>query len=148
MSDAETSDAIPRAAVSAAIFRDGRLLLVQRARPPSAGLWSFPGGHIEPGEAAIDAARREVLEETGIEARLAGIAGIKDVVHRNDSGGVLFHRVIIVFWGVWVAGEAQASSDAGAAVWYEAGEIAQLALTEGLEALIEAATERLLSQKL
>jgi 8-oxo-dGTP diphosphatase len=148
MSDAETSDAIPCAAVSAAIFRDGRLLLVQRTRPPSAGLWSFPGGHIEPGEAAIDAARREVLEETGIEARLAGIAGIKDVVHRNDSGGVLFHRVIIVFWGVWVAGEAQAGSDAGAAVWYEAGEIAQLALTEGLEALIDAATERLLSQKL
>lgn len=148
MSGAGACDAIPRAAVSAAIFRDGRLLLVRRGRAPASGLWSLPGGHIEPGEAALDAAARELREETGIQARLLGVAGVKDVVHRNDSGGVLFHRVILVFYGIWLAGEVKAGSDAEAAVWYEPSQIAQLALTEGLEALIEAATDRLLSQKL
>ncbi|WP_088342998.1 MULTISPECIES: NUDIX hydrolase [Rhodomicrobium] len=142
-SAADNAGIIPRAAVSAAIFRGGKLLLVRRGQPPSVGLWSFPGGHIEPGEPALDAARRELREETGIEAQLLGLAGVKDVVHRNDSGGVLLHRVIVVFYGVWLSGEARADSDAEVAGWFDRAQIAQLSLTDGLEALIDAAAENL-----
>src|SRR5579859_374033 len=45
---------------------DGRLLVVRRGRPPSAGRWSVPGGRCRPGEPAADACVREVAEETGL----------------------------------------------------------------------------------
>lgn len=127
---------VPRAAVSAAIFRNGRVLLIQRRRPPSADLWSLPGGHIEPGETALDAIHRELREETAISARIVEIAGIKDVIHRNDSGVLLFHRVVIVFCGEWLSGSPEAGDDAAAVGWYEPEALAQLATTEGLAEIV------------
>jgi 8-oxo-dGTP diphosphatase len=139
----EETAIIPRAAVSAAIFRDGQVLLVRRGRAPAAGLWSLPGGHIEPGELAADAIRRELMEETGITAKIFGVAGVKDVVHRNDRGKLLFHRVIIVFYGAWEAGEAQAASDAALAAWYSPAGLDALATTEGLASMVDSAANRL-----
>lgn len=56
----------PNAASAVVLRRDGRVLLVQRGRPPLEGAWTLPGGRIEPGETSASAAAREVLEETGI----------------------------------------------------------------------------------
>ncbi len=128
--------AIPRAAVSAAIFRDGRVLLVKRGRAPAAGLWSLPGGHIEPGETAAAAVERELREETGISAKIDGVAAIKDVVQQNDRGDVIFHRVIIVFHGAWVSGEATAGDDAEAVAWVNRDRLKDLPVTEGLAEII------------
>ncbi|MGF1620619.1 MAG: NUDIX hydrolase [Rhodomicrobiaceae bacterium] len=126
---------VPQAAVSAAIFRAGRILLVQRSRPPAANLWSLPGGHIEPGEAAIDALTRELYEETAIRAKISGICGVRDVVQQNDRGAVLFHRVIVVFCGVWTEGAAVAGSDAAAVRWETLAHLGDLPVTEGLSEL-------------
>ena len=52
---------------SVVVLRRGAVLMVERNRPPFQGLWSFPGGRAEPGEDARAAARRELLEETGLE---------------------------------------------------------------------------------
>ncbi len=123
---------VPQAAVSAAIFRAGRILLVQRSRPPAANLWSLPGGHIEPGEAAIDAARRELYEETAIRAKMSGVCGARDVVQRDERGAVVFHRVIVVFCGVWKEGAAVAGSDAAAVRWETLMHLGDLPVTEGL----------------
>jgi ADP-ribose pyrophosphatase YjhB (NUDIX family) len=133
----------PRAAVSAAIFRDGRVLLVKRSRPPSAGVWSLPGGHIEPGETALDAVHRELREETAITARIAEIAGVKDVIHRTDRGELLFHRVVIVFCGEWLSGEHEAGDDAAAAGWYDPDALPELDTTEGLAAIVRSARVKL-----
>ena len=144
MTDFHSDAAImPRAAVSAAIFRDGRVLLVQRSRPPSAGVWSLPGGHIEPGETALDAIHRELREETAIFARIAEIAGVKDVIHRTDSDVLLFHRVVIVFCGEWLSGEPEAGDDAAAVGWYDPDALAGLATTEGLAEIVQSAKTRL-----
>jgi ADP-ribose pyrophosphatase YjhB (NUDIX family) len=134
---------VPRAAVSAAVFRQGRVLLVRRGMPPSAGLWSLPGGHIEPGETALDAVHRELREETAVTARILDIAAIKDVVQRNDRGVVIFHRVVIVFSGEWLAGEVAAGDDAVLAGWYETDTLGGLATTEGLAEIVTRAKTKL-----
>lgn len=134
---------IPRAAVSVAVFREGKILLVKRGRPPAIGLWSLPGGHIETGETALDAARRELHEETAIEAKILGVAGLKDVIERNDQGSVLFHRVITVFYGIWGRGEVKAGSDARHAAWQDPGRLDAMAVTEGLQEIIANAKQYL-----
>jgi 8-oxo-dGTP diphosphatase len=134
---------IPQAAVSAAIFREGRVLLVKRRRAPAAGLWSLPGGHVEPGEAALDAVTRELLEETSVTAKIAGVAGIKDVIHRSDRDEVLFHRLIVVFFGEWLSGEARAGDDAEETGWFEPDRLSGLAATEGLAEIVGMADRRL-----
>lgn len=130
---------VPQAAVSCAVFRDGRVLLIERAAGAMAGRWSLPGGHIEPGETAVAAALRELREETGVTAELVGIAGVRDVVQQNDRGDVIRHRVIIVFAGRWQSGEARAASDARNVAWREPGNLGGLVVTDGLEEMLSAA---------
>jgi 8-oxo-dGTP diphosphatase len=138
-------DAVPRAAVSGAIFRGEEVLLVRRAQPPALGLWSLPGGHIEAGESAADAMRRELLEETGVEARLGGVADAVDVIGRDEMGAVSFHRVIVVFYGAWGAGDPQPASDVSEAQWRHPREIPALPCTTGLLDIVRRAWLRLVS---
>ena len=56
----------PVPAVGVVCFRGDEVLLIRRGRPPRQGQWSLPGGRIEPGERAVDAALRELREETGV----------------------------------------------------------------------------------
>ena len=83
------------ACVGAVAFDDsGRLLLVKRANPPAQGLWSIPGGRVEPGESAEIAVVREVLEETGLEVMIVREVG---TVYRDaPSGGRYVIRDFLV----------------------------------------------------
>lgn len=121
----------PRAGVSAAIFREGKILLGQRSKPPLTGVWSLPGGHIEPGEKAIDAARRELAEETGVEADIRGVADVVDVILRDGEGGMRAHYVITVFYGDWRKGEPVAGGDCMGVQWAGPGDLDGLTLTSG-----------------
>jgi 8-oxo-dGTP diphosphatase len=56
----------PRPAVGAVVFKGDAVLLVQRANPPSRGMWAIPGGRVRLGETLQAAAEREILEETGV----------------------------------------------------------------------------------
>src|SRR5215470_11352460 len=102
-SSAATPPAVawPRCGASAAIFRGREVLLVERGKGALKGRWSLPGGHIEPGERARDAARRELHEETRIEARFAGLLDIHEVLIHSPAGGLLAHYLIAVFFGRW-----------------------------------------------
>lgn len=101
----------PRCAASAAVFREGHVLLVQRGKGALVGRWSLPGGHIEPGETARAAAVREVREETGIEAELAGLVDVHDVILHAPDGTLRAHYLIAVFCGRWLAGEPAPGAD-------------------------------------
>ncbi len=136
----------PRAAASAAIFRDGKVLLAQRSKPPLKGIWSLPGGHIEAGEKAIDAAHRELNEETGITADLKGLADVANVIMRRDDGALRVHYVISVFYGIWLHGEAKAESDCQAVEWVDIAELSERPMTDGTAAIIERAAGLLSSQ--
>lgn len=102
----------PRLGASACVWKAGKVLLVQRAKAP-VGLWSLPGGQVEWGETALAAAARELLEETGITARLSAFVGLYEVIRQDPP----FHYAIACYGGFWTAGEASASSDALAARW-------------------------------
>ena len=65
----------PQLAVSASIFRDGKVLLVRRARSPAKGFYSLPGGRVEFGESLHAALHREVAEETALRIEIMELAG-------------------------------------------------------------------------
>lgn len=108
----------PRLGASACVWKDGQVLLIQRAKPP-AGLWSLPGGHVELGEAALAAAERELLEESGVTADLEEFVGLYEIIREKP----LFHYAVACYCGFWRSGEARASSDALAAAWVSPEEL-------------------------
>ncbi len=90
----------PILAVSVAVFRQGRVLVGRRARPPMAGRFSLPGGVVEIGETLIEAALRELYEEVGVEAEIVGFnRHIEPIVREGDR--VRAHFVIASFVGRW-----------------------------------------------
>ena len=125
----------PRCGASIAVFRSETVLMIARAKPPLVGRWSLPGGHVEAGEPTRDAALRELKEETGIEARIDGLADVVEVIHA-PGGIVERHYVIAVFFGRWLAGEPVASSDAAAARFVPLEQVAGLETTDGAPAVI------------
>lgn len=89
----------------------GAVLLVRRSKPPNAGAWSLPGGAQDLGETAEDAARRELKEETGLDAGPMLLAANVDSIHRDPAGRVQFHYTIIDFAAAWTGGEPKAGDD-------------------------------------
>jgi len=125
---------VPTVAVGAFVFDGaGRVLLVQRGKPPSEGLWTVPGGRLEPGETLAQAVAREVREETGLVVEVGTLAC---VVERMSEG---YHYVILDYIARVVGGTLAAASDARGAMWVSADELLQLPLTEGLMPLVERA---------
>ena len=94
----------PYLAVSAAIIRDGKVLIVRRARPPASGIFTLPGGGVEAGETLREAVIREVREETGLAIEPIGLAGHREVIARDRDGKVERHFVILPFAARWISG--------------------------------------------
>jgi 8-oxo-dGTP diphosphatase len=130
----------PRCAASAAIFRGREVLLIQRGKGgPLLGFWSLPGGHIEPGEPVRTAALREVREETGVVAELAGLLDVHDVIRRDRPGQLTSHYLIAVFYGRWVSGEPAPGDDAAAARFVPLDAVHALQTTDGTPGFIRRA---------
>src|ERR1700686_3317294 len=133
----------PYLAVSAAIFRDGRVLIVRRARPPAHGLYTLPGGGVELGETLEEAVIREVREETGLEVEPVALAGYRQAIARDAAGDVERHFVVSPFAARWIAGEVSLNEELGEAHGLEPSAIAELQTTEGLALIGDAAREKL-----
>jgi len=133
----------PYLAVSAAIFRDGRVLIVRRARPPANGLYTLPGGGVELGETLEEAVIREVREETALEVEPVALAGYRQAITRDAAGGVERHFVILPFAARWISGEVSLNEELGEAHWLVPSALVELQTTEGLSLIVNAAWERL-----
>ncbi len=133
----------PKVGASIALFREDSVLLVERSKPPRRGMWSLPGGHVEPGERAADAAVRELAEETGIVAETEGLVDIHDAVIRDEAGTLQAHYLLAVFFGRWTAGEPSAASDAGDARFVPFDQLDEYPLTPEAKRLISQARIKL-----
>jgi 8-oxo-dGTP diphosphatase len=126
----------PQLAVSAAIFRDDKILLVRRAGSPAKGFYSLPGGRVEFGETLHAALHREVDEETALKIEIAGLAGWREVVPGTSGGG---HYLIMSFAARWIAGEVVLNEELDDFRWLPPDAIGDLKLTDGLTEVIQAA---------
>jgi 8-oxo-dGTP diphosphatase len=146
MNDSDISRSYPTRpylAVSAAIFRDGRVLIVRRARPPAHGLYTLPGGGVELGETLEQAIIREVREETNLEIEPVALAGYRQAIARDGEGRIERHFVILPFAARWIGGEVSLNDELAEAHWLEPSALTELQTTDGLAQIIAAARERL-----
>lgn len=129
----------PRIAVSAAIFRDGKVLLTRRARSPAKGFYSLPGGRVEFGESLHQALSREVDEETGLEIEIVSLAGWREVLPAAPAAG---HYLIMSFAARWVAREPVLNDELDDYRWIDPDALSSpgdIKLTGGLEEIIQSA---------
>ncbi len=107
----------PIVGIGVAVLRPGEVLLVRRGRPPNLGVWSLPGGAQELGETAEAAARRELLEESGLQVGPLLLAANVDSIHRDPDGRVRFHYTIIDFAARFMSGDIRAGDDVTDVAW-------------------------------
>jgi 8-oxo-dGTP diphosphatase len=126
----------PQLAVSAAIFRDDRILLVRRARSPAKGFYTLPGGRVEFGESLHAALHREVAEETALTVEIAALAGWREVLPAAGGGG---HYLIMSFAARWIAGEPVLNDELDDFAWHAPAALSGLRTTEGLAGIVASA---------
>ncbi|MHA6263346.1 NUDIX hydrolase [Arenibacterium sp. CAU 1754] len=101
----------------AVLIHDNRVLLAQRGKEPDAGLWGFPGGHVEWGETALAAAVRELHEETGVLATPRSYLTNIDVLRHDPDGTAQVHYLLAAVLCDYVSGTPQAADDVADARW-------------------------------
>lgn len=131
-------DVTPKLGAIAVVIRNGQALLVQRRNPPGAGRWGFPGGHVEPGETAKEAAARELLEETGVTAEPLDYIFNKDVIIRDAEGRLTHHFLLAATLCRYIAGTPVAADDALAAEWVPLEDIPSRPLNDGVPQVLKA----------
>ena len=126
----------PQLAVSAVIFRDGKILLVRRARSPAKGFYSLPGGRVEFGESLHTALLREVDEETALKIAIIGLAGWREVLPGTPGSG---HYLIMSFAARWIAREPALNDEHDDFKWLAPDGLGDLKVTGGLQQVIQSA---------
>jgi len=119
----------PRIAVGAVVFKENRILLIERKNPPGKGLWAIPGGRVRLGETLQMAAEREIMEETGIVIRAKDPVYAFDVIEPDARGRIRFHYVIVDLLADYISGQPNPASDACDARWIAHHELDELTLS-------------------
>lgn len=118
----------PLVGALAVVLKDDHALLARRINKPDAGLWGFPGGHVELGETALDAAARELREETGVIAKPVEYLTNIDVVRFSTDGACDIHYLLAAVLCAYDSGHPQAADDVAEAEWMPIDQILRGAL--------------------
>jgi len=122
---------LPLVGVGVVLIEDGRILLIKRGREPGRGLWAVPGGKVRHGEPMRDAARREILEETGLIVEVGDVVWVGEFIEDGH------HLVLIDFSGIRTGGELRPGDDADDARWVSLDEAAGYPLTLTMHDLVD-----------
>jgi 8-oxo-dGTP diphosphatase len=133
----------PLLGVGGVVIHDGKVLLIRRASEPLKGEWSIPGGLVELGEKLLDAVRREVLEETGLEVEPGDVLELFDSIWKDADGRCQYHYVLVDYLCHVTGGELQADTDVSDASWANPRELQTFHLRPTTEAVIRKAFEKL-----
>ena len=125
--------------MGAVVFKEDKVLLVLRGKPPAEKQWSIPGGCVELGETLQEAAEREITEETGIIIQAKKPIYTFDVIERDENGYIRFHYVIVDLAADYVSGELRAGDDAIDVSW--------VSLKDLNNRNVSGATRKLLAQR-
>jgi 8-oxo-dGTP diphosphatase len=125
----------PVVGVGVVVFRDEDVLIVKRKNPPNAGTWSIPGGRKEPGEDFETAVHRELMEETGIKARIIGKIVELDVEFDK------IHYRLHDYAAIWAEGVPVAGDDASEAQFMSRPELERLEMWDKTKEVIAQARE-------
>lgn len=132
----------PIVGVGVVVLGPDGVLLIRRAKPPRQGQWSLPGGAQKIGETVFNAARREVLEETGLEVEILGLVDVVDSIRPDDAGNVRYHFTLVDVVAVAAGpGTPVAGSDADEVAWMTLEDISGLELWTETERIIALAAE-------
>ena len=131
----------PVVGVGGVVIANGRALLVRRGGPPLEGDWSIPGGVLEIGETLVEAVRRELAEETGIEVRVLDLIEVFERISLDADGRAKYHYVVLDYLCEAMGGNARAGSDVTAVAWATDSELAQYSLAPAAMRVIEKAFE-------
>ena len=126
----------PIVGVGVVVWREDRFLLVKRGEEPNKGQWSIPGGAQELGETVFAAARREVLEETGLEVEVCSLVDVVDGIMTDDEGRVKYHYTLVDVVAESLEGEPVAADDAAAVAWFTLEDLPKLGLWTETERIL------------
>ena len=116
----------PIASVAACVFKDDRILLVQRGTPPSKGKWSVPGGVIELGESLQETAKRELDEECGVEIETGEIFDVENYLVRDEIGNMQYHYIVTYMTAKYVSGDIRPGAEELDVCWATREELMKL----------------------
>ncbi len=133
----------PLVGIGVVLWRDGRVALVRRGKPPREGQWSLPGGAQKLGETVLAAAAREVREETGLDLLDPRLVDVVDLVERDAEGRVRYHYTLIEVTGRAGGGTGEAGDDAAELAWFTPEEVAAMPLWEETKRIVRRAGEML-----
>lgn len=126
----------PIVGVGIVLIKQDLVLLAQRGKPPRMGAWSIPGGAVELGETLEQAARRELKEETNLEAGSLEFLDIVELIDRDEEERIRHHYTLIDYVAPYVGGDALAGDDAMAVDWFDRKKIAGLDLWDQTRRII------------
>ncbi len=131
----------PLIGVGVVVLKEGRVLLIRRAKAPRAGQWSLPGGRQRLGETVRETACREVREEAGLEVEVGRLLDVIDSLTRDPQGGLQYHYTLIDFAAHWRSGAAAAGGDAADVVWADPAHLSPYELWDETERIIALALQ-------
>lgn len=131
----------PVLAASIAVFREGKVLLAQRGKAPALGLYSLPGGRIEPGERLEAAVLRELEEEVGLQAEVLGFVDHVEHIEQGTDGTITAHAVICAYAGRWLSGEPALTDEAVDILWVDPFNPPDLPMTRRLPEILARAAK-------
>ena len=126
----------PIAGVGVVVFRNEEVLLVKRKKAPYKGQWSIPGGKQQLGETVTQAARRELMEETGVEVNELTLIDVIDIIVPDEEGKILYHYIVADYRAHWLSGECSPGDDALDVQWFNLNKLGSISLLDKTRKII------------